>query len=39
MATVVGYARATQDLPEGVTVTVDGEAGTVKIDDGGKETA
>jgi pyruvate,water dikinase len=49
IATVVGYARATQDLPEGTTVTVDGETGRVTIQgadgadgaegDGGKETA
>jgi pyruvate,water dikinase len=31
--TVVGYAAATQDLPEGATVEVDGETGQVTIQD------
>jgi pyruvate,water dikinase len=31
--TVVGYAGATQDLPEGATVEVDGETGQVTIQD------
>jgi phosphohistidine swiveling domain-containing protein len=30
---VVGYAAATQDLPEGATVEVDGETGQVTIQD------
>jgi len=29
--TVVGYARATEDLPEGAIVEVDGESGRVTI--------
>lgn len=29
--TVVGYARATEDLPEGAIVVVDGETGRVTI--------
>jgi rifampicin phosphotransferase len=33
VATVVGYAGATQDLPEGATVLVDGETGRVTIQD------
>ena len=31
VATVVGYARATEDLPEGAIVEVDGESGRVTI--------
>ena len=31
VATVVGYARATDELPEGAVVTVDGETGQVTI--------
>jgi rifampicin phosphotransferase len=31
VATVVGYARATEDLPEGATVEVDGDSGRVTI--------
>jgi pyruvate,water dikinase len=34
IATVVGYAGATSDLPEGTVVTVDGETGRVTIDTG-----
>ena len=37
VATVVGYARATEELPEGVTVVVDGESGRVTIEDGTEE--
>jgi len=33
VATVVGYAGATHDLPEGAVVVVDGEAGRVTIQD------
>jgi phosphohistidine swiveling domain-containing protein len=35
VATVVGYAGATDDLPEGATVLVDGDGGRVTIQDGG----
>ena len=35
VATVVGYAGATDDLPEGTTVVVDGETGRVTIESGG----
>ena len=31
VATVVGYARATEDLPEGAVVEVDGDSGRVTI--------
>jgi pyruvate,water dikinase len=31
VATVVGYAGATDDLPEGVIVRVDGETGQVDV--------
>jgi phosphoenolpyruvate-protein kinase (PTS system EI component) len=31
--TVVGYAGATQDLPEGAIVLVDGDSGRVTIQD------
>jgi pyruvate,water dikinase len=34
VATVVGYAGATDDLPEGATVLVDGDGGRVTIQDG-----
>ena len=37
VATVVGYADATRDLPEGATVLVDGDVGRVTIEE--KETA
>jgi pyruvate,water dikinase len=37
IATVVGYAGATSDLPEGAVVEVDGETGRVTIEEG-KET-
>jgi pyruvate,water dikinase len=33
VATVVGYAGATDDLPEGAVVVVDGEAGSVTIEE------
>jgi pyruvate,water dikinase len=33
--TVVGYDRATEELPEGAVVEVDGETGRVTIEDGG----
>ena len=32
VATVVGYGRATEDLPEGAVVTVNGETGQVTIE-------
>ena len=31
--TVVGYANATRDLPEGVEITVDGDTGRVTVED------
>jgi rifampicin phosphotransferase len=34
VATVVGYANATQELREGATVTVDGETGRVTVEEG-----
>ena len=34
VATVVGYAGAVEDLPEGTVVTVDGDTGRVTVDDG-----
>ncbi len=33
VATVVGYANATQELTEGATVTVDGESGRVTVEE------
>jgi pyruvate,water dikinase len=38
VATVVGYAGATDDLPDGAVVLVDGDAGRVTIQDGGTTT-
>ncbi len=38
VATVVGYAGAVDDLPEGVVVTVDGETGQVSLDEEGAST-
>jgi rifampicin phosphotransferase len=38
VATVVGYAGATDDLPEGAVVLVDGDAGRVTIQDRGTTT-
>jgi pyruvate,water dikinase len=35
VATVVGYANAMQELPEGCTVTVDGETGRVTVEEDG----
>jgi phosphohistidine swiveling domain-containing protein len=32
---VVGYANAMQELPEGCTVTVDGETGRVTVEEDG----
>ncbi|MDP1819439.1 MAG: PEP/pyruvate-binding domain-containing protein [Acidimicrobiales bacterium] len=34
VATVVGYAQAVDDLPEGTMVVVDGDTGRVTVDDG-----
>jgi phosphohistidine swiveling domain-containing protein len=39
VATVVGYAGAMQDLPEGAVVHVDGDGGRVTIQDQDKESA